>query len=134
MDMLGSGFHRLKSALIAREQMQSSITSNIANADTPNYKADSRNFADFLSARDSSGSHSKAATTNPRHIADTSASSRLGGNIYQQEDSRKMDGNSVDIQTEMARMSENQLMHELSMKMISGKLSGILNAIKEGNR
>jgi len=43
-----------------------------------------------------------------------------------------MDGSNVDIQKEMARMSENQLMHELSMKLIKGKLSGLLNAIKEG--
>jgi len=132
MDMLGSGFHQLKSALIAREKMQGSITSNIANADTPNYKADTRNFAEFLAAQNNLSSHSKASTTNPRHIADTSASSLLGGTIYQQEDSRKMDGNSVDIQSEMARMSENQLMHELSMKMMSGKISGLMNAIKEG--
>lgn len=133
MDMFGSGFHRLKSALVAREQMQSSITSNIANADTPNFKADTRNFADFLANQNSTSSSSKAMTTNKNHIADTS-STRLIDGIYQQDNSRKMDGNSVDMQTEMARMSENQLMHELSMKMIGGKLSGLLNAIKEGNR
>ncbi|MDQ6998854.1 MAG: flagellar basal body rod protein FlgB [Mariprofundus sp.] len=133
MDMFGSGFYRLKSALVAREQMQSSITSNIANADTPNYKADSRNFADFLAAQNSSGTHSKVSTTNPRHIADSDFAPALGG-VYQQNGSRKIDGNSVNLQAEMARMSENQLMHELSMKLISGKLSGLLNAIKEGNR
>jgi len=133
MDMFGSGFQRLESSLIAREKMQGSITSNIANADTPNYKADKRNFADFLADQNKLSSHTKVRTTNARHFADTSSSTLLG-NIYQHDDSRKMDGNSVDIQTEMARMSENQLMHELSMRLVKGRLSGLMNAIKEGNR
>ncbi|RLL53025.1 flagellar basal body rod protein FlgB [Mariprofundus sp. EBB-1] len=132
MDMFGSGFQRLESSLIAREKMQSSITSNIANADTPNYKADKRNFADFLADQNNLGSHSKAATTHARHFAETNTSSLLGSNIYQQENSRKIDGNSVNLQSEMARMSENQLMHELSMRLVKGRLTGLMNAIKEG--
>ncbi len=131
MDMLGSSFYRLKSAIVAREQLQSSITSNIANADTPNFRADTRSFAEFLSVQQSRNSTSKAASSNRMHITDIS-SSRLSNSTFQQQQSRKMDGNGVDVQTEMARMSENQLMHELSMKLIKGKLSGLLNAIKEG--
>jgi len=133
MDMFNSSFKRLESSLVAREKMQGSITSNIANADTPNFKADSRNFADFLANENSTSSSSKVITTNKRHISDTS-STRLFDGIYQQDDSRKMDGNSVDMQTEMARLAENQLMHELSMRLVKGRLTGILNAIKEGNR
>jgi len=131
MDMLGNGFQRLKSTIIAREHMQTAITSNIANADTPNYRADRRGFAEFLSEQQSTSGSSKLATTNRLHFTDT-RSSHLSGDFFQSHQSRKMDGNAVDVQTEMARMSENQLMHELSMKLIKGKLSGLLNAIKEG--
>jgi flagellar basal-body rod protein FlgB len=131
MDMLGSGFQRLKSAIVAREHLQSAITSNIANADTPNYQADKRGFAEFLSEQQSVGNTSKLSTTNRMHISDNT-SSHLSGDFFQSTQARKMDGNAVDVQTEMARMSENQLMHELSLKLIKGKLSGLLNAIKEG--
>ncbi|MDQ6970664.1 MAG: flagellar basal body rod protein FlgB [Mariprofundus sp.] len=130
MDMLGNGFQRLKSAIIAREHMQTAITSNIANADTPNYRADQRGFAEFF-AEQSGPSTAKMTTTNRMHISDTS-STRLSGDFFQAGAARKMDGNGVDVQTEMARMSENQLMHDLSLKLIKGKLSGLLNAIKEG--
>jgi len=131
MDMLGKGFQRLKSSIIAREHMQRSITSNIANADTPNFHADHRDFAAFLSEQQSTKGTSRMMTTNSKHFSD-SPSGHLSGNIFQSSAARKMDGSNVDIQTEMARMSENQLMHELSMKLIKGKLSGLLNAIKEG--
>ncbi len=131
MDMLGSGFQRLKATIVAREHLQSAITSNIANADTPNYRADKRGFAQFLSEQQSSSGTAKMMTTNRKHISDSS-STRLSGDFFQSAQSRKMDGNGVDVQTEMARMSENQLMHELSMKLIKGKLTGLMNAIKEG--
>jgi len=130
MDMLGSGFQRIKASIIAREHLQSSITSNIANADTPNFRADQRDFAAFFAAQQNNTS--RIATTNSKHFSTAPSSSHLGGSIFQSDMSRKMDGNNVDIQTEMARMSENQLMHELSMKLIKGKLTGLLNVIKEG--
>ncbi len=133
MDMFNGGFQRLASSMIAHEKMQGAITSNISNADTPNYKADQRSFANFLTEQNSLNNSSKAATTNSKHIANTSPT-RLAGNIFQQDQSRKMDGNSVDIQTEMARMSENQLMHELSIQLVKGRLNGLMNAVKEGNR
>lgn len=45
---------------------------------------------------------------------------------------KQLDGNTVDMQKEMANMAENQLMHELTIRLIKGKLSGLSNAIKEG--
>jgi len=133
MDMFSGGFQRLESAMVAREKMQGSITSNIANADTPNYKADNRDFAMFLADQQRQNSPSKATATHQSHITDT-GSYRLSSGVFHQDQSRRMDGNNVDIQTEMARMSENQLMHELSMRLVKGRLSGLMNAIKEGNR
>jgi len=120
MSMLGSGFQRLESTLVARERMQGALSSNIANAETPNYQADQRTFADFLAEQKSAGQSDKAVTTNRMHFADTDTHAH------------KMDGNTVDIQKEMARMSENQLMYQLSLRLIKGKLNGLKNAIKEG--
>jgi len=133
MDMFSGGFQRLESAMVAREKMQGSITSNIANADTPNYQADKRNFAEFLTDQQRQSNTSGAETTHHMHFENTS-STRLSGGVFHQDPARKMDGNNVDIQTEMARMSENQLMHELSMRLVKGRLGGLLNAIKEGRR
>ena len=46
----------------------------------------------------------------------------------------RLDGNNVDPQQEMARMAENQLMHELTMRLVKGKINSLANAIKEGGR
>ncbi len=134
MEMLGAGFQRLEATLIAREKMQGVLTSNIANADTPNFKADHRSFDDFLAAQQGIGQTDTVATTNPMHFADINSDAHLAPSLVHQGSSNKMDGNDVDIQQEMARMSENQLMYELSMRLIKGRLGGLLNAIKEGSR
>ena len=57
--------------------------------------------------------------------------SRLDGQ-QQAHGRQRLDGNTVDPQREMVNMAENQLMHELTMRMIKGKLGGLANAIKEG--
>ncbi|MFQ5519010.1 MAG: flagellar basal body rod protein FlgB [Mariprofundus sp.] len=131
--MFGSGFQRLESALVAREKNQGSLTSNIANADTPNFKADSRTFADFMADEQSRSSSGAVAATHHMHFSDVS-SNRLSGSVFSQHESQRMDGNTVDMQKEMARLSENQLMHEMAMRLVKGRLSGLMNAIKEGNR
>ena len=132
MDMLGAGFQKIEASMIAREKMQGVLSSNIANAETPNYQADQRSFSDFMAEARTSGTGSKAATTNPMHFADVDSSEHMSLNIFQPQHARKLDGNTVDIQKEMVRMSENQLMHELSMRLAKGKLGGLMNAIKEG--
>lgn len=130
--MLGSGFQRLEAAMVARERMQSVLSSNIANAETPNFKADNRSFADFLSEQQGAVRTGKASTTNRMHFSDISSDRHLSQGLFKQKTAQKMDGNNVNIQQEMVRMSENQLMHELSMRLIKGKLGGLMNAIKEG--
>jgi len=131
VDMLSNGFHRLESALIAREKAQGVHTSNIANADTPNYRADQRTFSDFMAEQQTGKSSGPVATTHGMHFKDTN-NGQLSSSLYHEQTARRMDGNTVDLQKEMARMSETQLMHDLAMQLIKGKLSGLSNAIKEG--
>jgi len=132
-DLFGNKFHTLESTLIAREQLQRSISSNIANADTPNYAADERSFADFLSVQQGRATSEHLAATQPGHFREAPGGG-LGSSLFHQKPNQRMDGNNVDAQQEMARMAENQLMHDLAGAMLKGKLNGLLNAIKEGNR
>lgn len=128
-----NSFQRLGAAAAARETYQTVISSNIANADTPHFKADKRNFSDFFKGKLASQSDSLAVTQR-NHIQDT-ASSGLSLSVFNRsEDEQRMDGNTVDVEHEMAMLAENQLMYELNMKIIQGRLSGISNAIKEGGR
>jgi len=132
-DMFSSGFRQLESTLIARERAQGVHSSNIANVDTPNYRADQRTFSDFMAEQQTGKNSGPVATTHGMHFKDiNNAQPSSSGSLYHTEPSRRMDGNTVDLQEEMARMSETQLMHDLAMRLIKGKLSGLSNAIKEG--
>jgi len=126
--LFSAGFLRLEAAATAREQMQTVHSANIANADTPNYKADTRTFADFLATQQSKKG---LAVTNASHM-----DAQVSGSGFKRSMStvQRMDGNTVDLQQEMAAMAENQMMHEFSLKILKGRISGLSNLIKEGGR
>jgi len=128
--LFNTGFQSLEAALTARERMQSSLAANIANADTPHYRADKRTFDDFLQAE-----RSKQAQAGTSPNMGSSFTTSDFGNVSGQKkthEGQRLDGNTVDPQKEMVNMAENQLMHELTMRLIKGKLGGLANAIKEG--
>ncbi|HKJ84047.1 MAG TPA: flagellar basal body rod protein FlgB [Mariprofundaceae bacterium] len=131
--LFGSEFHRLETALSARERLQSVRAANIANADTPNYKADTRTFDDiFHGMLKSDGS--QMARTNPRHMeAGASGQDSLAA-FSKHAGVARMDGNTVDVQKEMEQLAENQLMHEYTLRLIEDHLQGIKSAIKQGGQ
>ncbi|MDQ6994978.1 MAG: flagellar basal body rod protein FlgB [Mariprofundaceae bacterium] len=132
--LFGASFLRLESAITAREQAQTVYASNIANADTPNYKADTRSFADFF-AEKSAGVSGHLTRTDPRHLdISSSSSSVFGGVFHRHENALRMDGNTVDTRKEMTNMAKNQMMHELNVQIIKGRLTGMANVIKAGSR
>jgi flagellar basal-body rod protein FlgB len=131
--LFGAGFLRLESAMSARERVQSVYAANIANADTPHYRADTRTFSDFMAEKSASGSTS-LARTNASHLQAHKAVPLSGGVFNRASVSARMDGNTVDTQQEMTAMAENQMMHELNMTILRGRLSGLANVIKEGGR
>jgi len=132
--LFSSNFQRLGAAAAAREQYQTVISGNIANADTPHFKADKRSFSDFLQSRLSQIRQETLAVTQSNHIQDKPSSSLSLSVFNRSEDEQRMDGNTVDVEHEMAMLAENQLMYELNMKVLQGKLGSIANAIKEGGR
>jgi len=130
--LFGPSFLRLESAMSAREQAQNVYASNIANADTPNYHADTRRFADFFAQHQSTSGH--LLKTNARHLDASPSSALIGGVFHRSNEAVRMDGNTVDTRKEMTLMAENQMMHELNMQILKGRLTGMANVIKEGSR
>ncbi|MDQ6956783.1 MAG: flagellar basal body rod protein FlgB [Mariprofundaceae bacterium] len=133
--LFGAGILRLESAMSARERVQSVYAANIANADTPNYRADMRTFSDFMAEKSAASGSTAMARTNPAHLQPHKSSVPLGGGVFNRASvAARMDGNTVDTQREMTAMAENQMMHELNMTILKGRLSGLANVIKEGGR
>ena len=125
--LFSSGFLNLETAMVAREKLQTTHASNIANADTPNYQADTRTFADMFAVE-----QARRSQLQPGQFSESNSNILQNSRLDSASSSFRLDGNTVDTQKEMARMAENQLMHELSMRMLKGKISGLANAIKEG--
>ncbi|MDQ6951390.1 MAG: flagellar basal body rod protein FlgB [Mariprofundales bacterium] len=134
--LFGGNFARLESMITARENTQQVFSGNIANADTPNYKPDQRTFADFLAVSQRAQQPVSMRITNS-HMMDTSSNSRplvdMGGVFSKHHTGeQRMDGNAVDLQQEMVDMAKNQMLHDLSVKLIKGNLMGLQRAIREG--
>lgn len=110
------------------------IASNIANQETPNYKAKDVKFKEELESALNVRGPEGGYMTNPRHIAlSGSGSSAAEGAIFTRSDSGDgYDNNGVNVELEMAHMAKNSIMYNAAAQIISTKLKGLSYAIKEG--
>jgi len=115
-------------ALSLRAHRAELLANNIANADTPNYKAVDIDFKTAL-ANASSGELPMSTSTS-NHIQTVSGDSARYETLYRVPLQPALDGNTVDTQVEQAEFTRNAVQHQASLTFLSGKLNGILTAIK----
>ena len=99
------------------------LTSNIANVDTPNYHAKDIKFDQVL------GNEMSMATTNPRHIQ-ASAAGSSSGNVTGEESQSWADKNNVELDQEVAKMTENAMLFEAGVTLLKKKIQMFKNALK----
>lgn len=116
----------------ARSARAEVISANIANADTPGYKARDLDFSAALAeASGQMQSGMSLARSDSQHLAATSSSSIAGSLKYRvptQPDTG--DGNTVDVQQERTAFMENAVEYQASMEFLNSRISGLLKAIK----
>lgn len=118
---MDKGTRVLERIVHAANTRQKVLASNIANSDTPGYKARDVKFKNLLS------DEKQMLTTDPKHIG-SSSNDRVAGNIEIQENLSWGDGNNVEIDT--ARMTENALLHDAAVTILSAKIRMYKNAIR----
>lgn len=123
-------FHQ--TALSLYGSRQELLASNIANADTPGYKARDINFASALkNAVAGSSVKLPMATSSAMHLEGNANSSILGAPVqYRRPDQPSADGNTVNMDTERAQFADNALHYEASVKFISDELKDMLTALQ----
>jgi flagellar basal-body rod protein FlgB len=122
----------LNTTLNLRLTNQNVISSNIANADTPGYKAKTMEFEGALRDALGVGNQLPPAETNPHHIVHRSTDA-VAPEIYDDPNGvESLDGNTVDRASEMAKMAENQILYDASAEMLKRKLGMLKYAISEG--
>jgi flagellar basal-body rod protein FlgB len=127
-----------ETALSLRSQRQELLASNIANADTPNYKARDIDFSNALQGALSRSSQTQGqlATTAQAHIANGAADGKTLPDgtpvLYRGVSQGAVDGNTVDMDTERAQFADNGLRYEAGITMINHQIHNLLAAIQGG--
>ena len=118
----------------ARAARAEVLSANIANADTPGYKAKDLDFSAALQqAQSGIESGFSLATSNERHISSTISSGLTSSIKYRNPDQADTgDGNSVDVQRERSAFLENGLEYQASLEFLNSRISGLPKAIKGG--
>lgn len=134
LENLTSSLKLREKALDAAWTRNEVIAQNIANVDTPNYKKKTVRFEEYLAdALDKDGF--KGNTTDRRHI-------QIGGSDVDSTNikvttenknlSTRLDGNNVDVESEMASLAKNDIRYNAITQSISGSMAKIKSAIREG--
>ncbi|HEU0186828.1 MAG TPA: flagellar basal body rod protein FlgB [Gallionellaceae bacterium] len=118
-------------ALTLRAARQELIASNIANADTPSYKAKDIDFASALQgALAGNAPQQPLATTSSGHLAGASRGALGAPVLYRTAAQPSADGNTVDMDVERAQFADNALRYEASVKFISEDIKRVLAALQ----
>ena len=137
--MIGKLDHMMRfqeTALNLRAQRQQLLASNIANADTPNYKA---RDIDFNKALQGALAKSASGATSPNQLTQTSTAhlasktnQTIGGAplLYSNTQQGNVDGNTVDMDVQRNQFTDNAMRYEVGITLVSSKIKGMLTAIQ----
>jgi len=122
------GIH--EKSLLIREKRAELISNNLANADTPNYKAKDIDFNKALEFA-MSGQRTGLKTTHDNHYSGgEGVELHLSTQYRVPNQSDTGDGNTVDANIEKMNFAENAMQYQTSLTLISKKFKGLMSAIK----
>ncbi|MGV0951275.1 MAG: flagellar basal body rod protein FlgB [Azonexus sp.] len=115
-------------ALRLRERRTELLADNMANADTPGFKARDIDFGTVLAQQ---GAGVTLASTDPGHIREpahaTAAAAEL---LYRIPAQSSLDGNTVDPHLEKAAFAENSVRYQTTLMLLGSKIRGLTTAIR----
>ncbi len=119
-------------ALGLRATRQELLSSNIANADTPNFKARDIDFSGVLREKlSASFPKTPLKTTSPQHIGNGMDHGIGNSLLYRIPQQPSIDGNTVDMDSERTRFADNAIKYDASITFINMQLRNLLTAIQE---
>lgn len=120
-------------ALQARVQRAEVLANNLANADTPGYKARDIDFQAMMQQAQSDSAGFGMNTTHSGHIASGSGTPGVASDndlLYRTPHQPSVDGNTVDAQQEQSRFMRNAMDYQASFQFLNSKFSGLSKALK----
>lgn len=115
-------------ALMVRAKRAEILASNLANADTPNYKSRDFDFRATLSQVENQQA-SRVATTHVHHIS-TIEKPVTAESLYRVPEQTSLDGNTVDSRIEQTEFAENAIQYQVSLALLNKRIQGLRGAIR----
>jgi len=134
IDKLNAALRFNSEALNLRARRQEVLAANIANADTPNYKARDFDFSSTLSrvVEEGRGAQSLSmATTSARHLGGEAGALPDEDLLYRVPTQSSIDGNTVDMNVERVNFADNALRYESNLTVIGAKIKTLLSAVQQ---
>lgn len=142
IDQLESAFNYHQQAVSLRQARHEVLAANIANADTPNYKARDIDFASELkkavegtqsASASTAGGGLTLARTAGGHIAGEGPAWRGASSadlLYRIPDQPSLDGNTVDMDRERTQFADNAVRYQVGLTMLNSRIQGLKNAMQ----
>ncbi|SFA74149.1 MULTISPECIES: flagellar basal body rod protein FlgB [unclassified Bacillus (in: firmicutes)] len=128
MKLFSNTMTTIENALNYSSTKQKVISQNIANVDTPNYKAKDVSFKSIY--KDAVNSSLHANRTDYRHFEFKGGTS--SAIINRKDVQYQHNGNSVDLDKEMSELATNQIYYNAMIERMNGKFSTLNNVIRGG--
>lgn len=126
------GIHQ--QSLSLRSQRNTVIANNLANADTPGFKARDYDFKAVLAqAGGPPASGEQLRVTHNRHLGGSDGSGATGPLLYRVPMQPAQDGNTVEQDREQAAFAENSVRYQASLQFLSSRIQSMVNVLKGGN-
>ena len=123
-------FRNQETALKLRGHRQEILGSNIANADTPNYKARDIDFKAAFEAARTGGAAKPLQATHARHLQPAGVVDLFAPALkYRNEQQPSIDGNTVDMNTEMKEFTDNAIRYQAAVTFLTRRIESMKTAL-----
>jgi flagellar basal-body rod protein FlgB len=132
--LFGTEIQVLAKSLGLRAKRHDLIVGNLANSDTPGYKAVHLKFEETLKRMMEQHDMVSVRRTDARHFPRTPAAGQVDPEIVTRTESTRMDGNSVDMDEEIVNLNVNQLQFDASVETLNRIFSLLAYSVDEGGK
>lgn len=113
-------------ALELRSRRTEMLAANLANADTPGYRARDLDFKTTMAH--AMGASQPLQATHAHHLQ--APGSNAGELLYRMPSQMSLDGNTVETEQEKAAFADNALRYQVSLQFMNSRVKGLLSAIR----
>lgn len=119
--------------LLLRGKRLELLAANMANADTPNYKARDFNFEKALEEANEGSDNLEMVTSSPLHITPPPPPDLNPTPLYRIPYQASLDGNTVEMAVEQAAFSENAVRYQVELEHVGGEFKDINDLLTQLN-